>query len=75
MGKFLRILCLFWVMSITPMTIIGPITIKPSKKYGLIKLRNKIAATNTKDDVMKICLALIFWYFGTLPAFFVLNKV
>ena len=53
-------------MSITPTTIIGPIIIKLSKKYGLIKLRSNIAPINAIDVVMKICLKLIFYIFGWL---------
>ena len=56
-------------MSNTPITIIGPIIIKLNKKYGLIKLSSKIAAIDTIDDVIKICLTLIFLNFGRLRAF------
>jgi hypothetical protein len=56
-------------MSITPITINGAIIIKPNKKYGLIKPRSKIAAIDTIDDVIKICLPLIFLNFGRLRAF------
>ena len=53
-------------MSTTPIAITGAIIIKLNKKYGLIKLRSKTNAIDTIDDVMKICLTLIFLDFGRL---------
>ena len=63
--------CLFCVMSITPITISGAIIIKNNKKYGLTKLRIKIVKTKTIDDIIKICLTLILlMIFGRLRAFY-----
>lgn len=58
--------CFFCTMSTTPTAIIGPIITKLSKKYRLIRPRSKIAAIDAIDEVMKICLTLIFYDSGRL---------
>jgi hypothetical protein len=63
-------------MSIIPIAISGPIIIKLNKKYGLTKLRSKIAAIDTTDDTMKICLPLILLHLaGFAPFTSALNLV
>jgi hypothetical protein len=46
-------------MSPTPIAMIGATANRPSRKYGLKKLKNMIAATDALERIMKIVLTLI----------------